>query len=73
MRLAILGAAMAATILGILPVSAQVVIREHDGDAAVVMHRHHHWWHDRAECRTAYVRTVLPDGRVIVRTRHTCD
>ncbi|HTQ82668.1 MAG TPA: hypothetical protein VMI47_05310 [Pseudolabrys sp.] len=64
---------MAATILGILPVSAQVVIRERDGDAAVVVHRHHHWWHDRAECRTVHVRTVLPDGRVIVRTRHTCD
>ena len=75
MRVAILGAVMAATIVGTLPASAEVVIRDRDRDAAVVIHRkhHHHWWQDRAECRTVRVRTTLPNGNVIIKTRHRCD
>ena len=73
MRLAILGAAMAAMIAGTLPVSAQVVIRGDRDDAAVVIHRHHHWWRDRDECRKVRVRTTLPNGNVIIKTRYRCD
>jgi hypothetical protein len=73
MRLAILGAAMAAMIAGTLPVSAQIVIRGGRGDAAVVVHRHHRWWRDRDECRKIRVRTTLPNGNVIIKTRYRCD
>ncbi len=73
MRTAILGAATAAAIVGALLASAQVVIRDSDRDAAVVVHRHHNWWRDRAECRTVRVRTTLPNGNVIIKTRPRCD
>jgi hypothetical protein len=44
-----------------------VVVREH------VDHGHHYGWRDNyAECRTVRVRTHLPNGNVIVKTRHTC-
>jgi hypothetical protein len=45
----------------------RVVVREH------VDHGHHYGWrHNHAECRTVRVRTHLPNGNVIVKTRHTC-
>jgi hypothetical protein len=74
MRLAILGAVIGATVLGTLPASAEVVIR--DRDDAVVVHKdvhHPRWWHHHAECRTIKVRKHLPNGNVIIKTRHVCD
>ena len=79
MRMAILGAVIGATLMGTLPVSAQVVIHDSDSDrdrdAAVVVHRHHHhdWRRDRAECRTVRERVTLANGNVIIKTRHHCD
>lgn len=76
MRVAVLGAVMGATLLGTLPVSAEVVIHDSDRDrgAAVVVHRHHHnWRRDRAECRTVRERVTLPNGNVIIKTKHRCD
>lgn len=84
MRLAILGAALAATIAGTIPVSAQTVVRDRDDDSVVVREhrddhdgwrRDHHrgWWRHHAECRVIHVRTRLPNGNVIVKTRQNCD
>jgi hypothetical protein len=58
-----------------LPVSAQVVVRDHDD--VVVRERvdrgHHYGWErHHAECRTVRVRTELPNGNVVVRTRRSC-
>jgi hypothetical protein len=75
MRMVVLGAAVGAVLVGAGPVSAQVVV--HDRDRVVVRehvdHGHHYGWrHNHAECRTVHVRTRLPNGDVIVKTRHTC-
>ena len=74
MRLAILGAALAAMIATVAPASAQVTIRAND-DSVTLGERHHHhgWWHHRAECKVIKVRTRLPNGNVIVKTRRSCD
>jgi hypothetical protein len=56
-------------------VSAQVVVRDRD-DVVVREHydrdHHHGWWRHHAECRTVRVRTQLPNGNVIVKTRRSC-
>jgi hypothetical protein len=73
MKKLILCAAIAATVMGALPASAQVVVRER-GDAVVVRtgdrdgfrHRRHH------DCRVVKVRTRLGNGTVIVKTRRMC-
>ncbi|MFZ0844830.1 MAG: hypothetical protein WAM62_03500 [Pseudolabrys sp.] len=76
MRLLVLSAAIGAVVLGALPASAEVVLRA--GDAAVVVgHEHDHdhdrnWRRHHADCRDVRVRTRMPDGRVVVRVRHTC-
>jgi len=75
MRMVILGAALGAMLVGASPVSAQVVV--HDRDNVVVRdnvdHGHHYGWrHHYAECRTVRVRTRLPNGNVIVKTRREC-
>jgi hypothetical protein len=73
MRLLVLSAAIAATVLGALPASAEVVVREggskivvggrdHDND----MRRHHR------RCHQVTVRKHMGD-RVVVRTRQVCD
>jgi hypothetical protein len=62
-------------LVGAGPVSAQVVV--HDRDDVVVRehvdHGHHYGWrHHRAECRIVRVKTRLPNGNVIVKTRRDC-
>lgn len=79
MKLLIIGAAISATLLGAVPVSAQYIVRER-GD--VVIDRGHHygwsrghhygWRNHHADCRVVRVRTRLPNGDVIIRTRHRC-
>ena len=80
MRLLVLGAAVAATIMGALPASAEVVIRtgeggvavhERDGDRDGMRHREG-WRRHHAECRTVRERIETPSGRVIFKTRRTC-
>jgi hypothetical protein len=84
MKMLVIGAALGATLLGALPATAQVVVRER-GDA-VVVHRdhydrgrhygwyrgHHYGWRSHADCRTVRVKTRTPSGDVIIRTRRTC-
>ncbi len=76
MRLLVLSAAIAATVLGALPASAEVVVRE--GGAKIVVggrdhdrddnwRRHHH-----RRCHEVTVRKHMGD-RVVVRTRQVCD
>jgi hypothetical protein len=86
MKLLVLGAVLGAMVVGgALPASAQIVIRDRDRDAAVVVHegrhegwRHEGWRHEgwrrhHADCRVIKVRKTLPNGNVIVKTRRTCD
>lgn len=72
MRMVILGAAVGAVLIGAGPVSAQVVV--HDRDNVVVRDGGHHygWRHHYAECRVVHVKTRLPNGNVIVKTRRDC-
>jgi len=67
MKAVILGAAIGALALSALPASAAVVVHENHHGVVIkhVNHRHHH-------CRTVKVRTHLPNGNVVVKTRHTC-
>jgi hypothetical protein len=80
MRLIILSAAIAATVLGAIPASAEVVIRagesgvaigERDHDRDGMRHREE-WRNHRAECRTVRERIETPSGRIIIKTRRTC-
>jgi hypothetical protein len=73
MKFAILGAVIAATVLGALPASAEVVVRA-GGNGIAVGERHHNegWRNHHAECRTVRTRTVTPSGRVIIKTRRSC-
>lgn len=75
MKLVVLGAAVGTMLLGAVPASAQVAVHDRDD---VVVHRHydrgHHygWYKHHAECRTVRVRTKLPNGNVIIKTRRSC-
>jgi hypothetical protein len=77
MRMVVLCAAVGGMLASAVPVSAQVVVHDRDRDD-VVVHRHvdrgHHygWYRHHAECRTVRVRTQLPNGNVIVKTRRSC-
>ena len=80
MRLLILSAAIAATVMGALPASAEVVIRageggvavrERDGDRDGMRHREE-WRRHRAECRVVRERIETPSGRIIFKTRRSC-
>jgi hypothetical protein len=75
MRLVVACAAAAGVLASAIPASAQVVVRDRD-DVVVrehVDHGHHYgWWRHHAECRTVRVRTQLPNGNVIVKTRRSC-
>lgn len=78
MKLVILGAVIGATLLGALPASAQIVVRDRDRDAVVVRHvdRDHdrnNWRRHHADCRAVKVRTHLPNGNVIIKTQRSCD
>lgn len=75
MKKLILCAAIAATVMGALPASAQVVIRERGDTAVIVRDRDHDGWRHRRhhrDCRVVKVRTRLANGTVIVRTKRTC-
>ena len=77
MKIAIMGAIVAATVLSALPASAEVMVRAGENGVAVGERqndnaRHRDWRHHRAECRTIRSRTVTPSGRVIIKTRRTC-
>lgn len=81
MKLLVLGAVLAATVIGALPASAEVVVRG-GGDGVVVREhsdygRHEGWRHEgwrrhHAECREVRVRTRLANGTVIYKTRRSC-
>ena len=74
MRMVVLCAAVG-ILASAVPVSAQVVVRDRD-DVVVrehVDHGHHYGWEKHhAECRTVRVRTQLPNGNVVVKTRRSC-
>ena len=78
MKLLVLGAVLAATVLGALPAAAQVEIRTGgDRDRTVVRERvdngrHEGWRRSHAECRVVRVKTRLPNGNVIIKTRRSC-
>lgn len=79
MKLLVLSAVIGATLLGALPASAQIVIRERD-DRIVVRDRdrdynrgHHYGWRNhRAECGMVRERVTLWNGNVVYKTRQTC-
>ena len=78
MKSLVLGAVIAATVIGAMPASAQVVVRE--GGARVVVRdhdRHEGWRHEgwrrhHADCRVVRVKTRMPNGNVIIKTRRSC-
>jgi hypothetical protein len=76
MKTVVLGAAIAATLAAAVPVPAQAVVRDREDviirDHARDWHRRGGWYRDRAECRTLRVRTHLPNGNVVIRTRRSC-
>ncbi len=73
MKFVVLGAAaLAAATLVAAPVAAQVVIKERT-TVGEDMGRHEGWRRHRAEeCRVVKVKTTLPSGRVIIKTRRSC-
>ena len=76
MKSFILGVGVAATLLVSVPVSAQVAVRDRE-DVIIRDHehgwkRHRSWYRDRSECRTVRVRTHLPDGQVVIKTKRSC-
>lgn len=70
MKMVVLCAAAAATLATAIPVSAQVVVR--DRDDVIIRDRDRRWHRHHAECRTVRVRTRLPNGNVIIKTRRSC-
>jgi hypothetical protein len=70
MKAIILGVAMGALVVSALPASAEVVVRgTHRGVVVKEVHRPHHYYH---HCRTVKVKTRLPNGDVIIKTRRRC-
>ena len=87
MKFLVMSAVIAATVIGALPASAQVVVQERmdrgDRHERVVVRehsdrgRHEGWRHDgwrrhHADCRVVRVKTRLPNGNVIIKTRRSC-
>jgi hypothetical protein len=75
MRLVVIGAAVGALLVGAGVASAEVVIRDRDNVRVREHfdHGHHYgWYRHHAECRTVRVKTRLPNGNVIIKTRHEC-
>ena len=79
MKLLVLGAVLGAMVVGTLPASAEMVVRDRDRDEAVVVHEHSNmgrhlgWRRHYAECRVVKIKKTLPNGNVIVKTRRTCN
>ncbi len=75
MRMVVLCAALGGMLASVIPASAEVVVRDRD-NVVVREHvdndHHHGWWRHHAECRTVRVRTQLPNGNVVVKTRQSC-
>ena len=76
MKSVVLGAAVAVTLTAAVPASAQVAVRDRE-DVIILDHehgwnRHRSWYRDRAERRTMRVRTHLPNGKVVMKTRRSC-
>jgi hypothetical protein len=79
MKILVLGAVIAATVIGALPASAQIVVQERGmrSDRVVVREhsdrgRHEGWRRSHADCRVMRVKTRLPNGNVIIKTRRSC-
>lgn len=77
MRLMILGAAIGATLMGALPALADSVVVRPNGNGVVVRegegyHHSRNWHRSYASCRTVQVRTRMPNGNVVVKSRRTC-
>ena len=76
MKILVLSAAIAATVIGALPASAEVVVREGGNRVVVGQHhdygRHEGWRRHHADCRVVRVKTRLPNGNVIIKTRRSC-
>jgi hypothetical protein len=80
MKILVLGAVIAATVIGAMPASAQVVVREGGARVVVGDHdrgRHEGWRHEgwrrhHADCRVVRVKTRMPNGNVIIKTRRSC-
>jgi Ni/Co efflux regulator RcnB len=76
MKSVVLGVAVAAALSATVTASAQVSIRDRE-DVIIRDHehgwnRHRSWYRDRAECRSMRIRTQLPNGKVIIKTRRSC-
>ena len=76
MKLLVLGAVLAATVMGALPASAQIVVQDRSDRVVVREHmdrgRHEGWRRSHADCRVVRVKTRLPNGNVIIKTRRSC-
>ncbi len=76
MKSVVLGAAVAATLTAAVPASAKLLFVIVRTSSFVTMNtvgtRHRSWYRDRAECRTMRVRTHLPNGKVVIKTRRSC-
>jgi hypothetical protein len=87
MKYLVMSAVIAATVIGALPASAQVVVQERmdrgDRHERVVVRehsdrgrhegwRHNSWRRSHADCRVVRVKTRMPNGNVIIKTRRSC-
>jgi len=78
MKHLLIGVVSAAALFAALPASAEVVVRSPGAGVVIGDGHHHHGWRERhwhrsyADCRTVRVKTRLPNGDVVVRTRRTC-
>jgi hypothetical protein len=84
MKILVLGAVIAATVIGALPASAQVVVQERGERSDRVVVREHSdrgrhegwrnqgWRRSHADCGVTRVKTRLPNGNVIIKTRRSC-
>ena len=75
MRMVVIAAALGTMLVGAASASAEVIVRDRD-DVVVRGHidRGHHygWYKHHADCRVVKVRTRLPNGNVIIKTRRSC-
>lgn len=75
MRMIVLGTAVGMALVYAAPASAEVIVRDREGVVVgghVDQGHHYGWYRHHAECRTVKVRTRLPNGDVVVKTRRTC-